>query len=102
MEPKIEQKNDLDAKIIALEKKIKDHAVLREKQAAEEEFLQVKSKLDHALAMDVISQTDYDTKLAVARKKVDNFEEIRKVEKQYDMKLITKDEYTAKIKELTE
>lgn len=102
MEPKIEQKNDLDSKIIALEKKIKDNAVLREKQAVEEEYLQAKSKLDHALAMDVISQADYDAKLAVAKKKVDNFEEIRRVEKQYDMKLITKDEYTAKIKELTE
>ena len=102
IEPKMEQRNDLDAKIIALEKKIKDAAILREKKAAEEEFLQVKQKLDHALAMDVISQADYDAKISVAKKKVDNFEEIRKVEKQFDMKLITKEEYNEKIKELTE
>ena len=31
---------------------------------------------------------------------LDNFEEIRKIEKQYDMKLITKEEKEAKIKAL--
>ena len=102
MDPKLQQKNDLEAKIIELEKKIKNSAILREKQAAEEEFLQEKAKLDKALAMDVISQDDYDVKLAIARKKVDNFEEIRKVHQQYDMKLITKEERDAKIKQLSE
>ena len=102
MEPKLEQKNDLQAKIIELEKKIKNSAILREKQAAEEEFLQEKGKLDKALAMDIITQEDYDTKLASIRKKVDNFEAIRKVHQQYDMKLITKEERDAKLKELSE
>ena len=102
MDPKLEQKNELETKIIELEKKIKNNAILREKQAAEEEFLQEKAKLDKALAMDVISQDDYDVKLAIARKKVDNFEAIRKVHQQYDMKLITKEERDAKIKELSE
>ena len=102
MDPKLEQKQKLEEQIIELEKKMKDAKVLREKQAAEEEFLQEKAKLDKALAMDVISQSDYDVKLAIAQKKLDNFEEIRRVEKQYDMKLITKEERDAKIKELSE
>jgi len=102
IDPKLEQKNTLEAQIIELEKKIKNSAVLREKQAAEETFLQEKAKLDKALAMDVISQDDYDVKLAIAQKKLDNFEAIRKVEQQYDMKLISKEERDAKIKELTE
>ena len=102
MDPKLEQKAELEKKIIELEKKIKNANVLREKQAAEEEFLQEKTKLDKALAMDIISQDEYDQKLAVARKKVDNFEAVRRVEQQYSMKLITKEERDAKIKELTE
>lgn len=102
MDPKLEQKNNLEQQIIALEKKIKNSAVLREKQAAEAAFLQEKSNLDKALAMDIISQEEYDVKTAVAKKKVDNFEAIRRVEQQYDMKLISKEERDAKIKALTE
>lgn len=102
IDPKLTQKEDLEQQIIVLEKKIKNNAILREKQAAEAEFLAEKGKLDKALAMDIISQNEYEAKLAVARKKVDNFEAIRKVEQQYDMKLITKEERDAKLKELTE
>lgn len=102
IEPKMEQKQELEKQIIALEKKIKDNAILREKQAAEQVYLDEKAKLDKALAMDIISQDEYDAKLAVAKKKYDNFEQIRKVEQQYDMKLISKEERDAKIKELSE
>ena len=102
MDPKMTQKQELQQKIIELEKKIKDSAVLREKQAVEEEFLKEKDKLDKALAMDVLSQEDYEAKLSSARKKVDNFEEIRRVEKQYDMKLISKEERDAKLQALTQ
>ena len=102
MDPKLTKKAELEAQIIELEKKIKNNAVLREKQAVEAEFLQEKTKLDKALAMDIISQEEYDAKLSVAQKKVDNFEAIRKVQQQLDMKLITKDEYEAKMKALTE
>lgn len=102
MEPKMEQKQKLEQEIVALEKKIKDSAVLREKQAAEQVYLAEKARLDKALAMDIISQDDYNAKLAVAKKKFDNFEQIRRVESQYDMNLITKEERDAKIKALTE
>ena len=101
MDPKLAQKDELEKKIIELEKKIKNSAVLREKQAAEEEFLAEKARLDKALAMDILSQEEYDQKLAVARKKVDNFEAIRRVEQQYEMKLITKEERDERIQELT-
>ncbi len=41
-------------------------------------------------------------KLAMAKKKYDNFEEIRKVQQLADMNLITKEEKEAKNKELAE
>lgn len=102
IDPKLAKKDELKQQIIELEKKIKDNAVLREKQMAEETYLAEKEKLDKALAMDILSKDDYDVKLAIAKKKVDNFELIRKIEQQYDMKLITKEERDAKIKELSE
>lgn len=52
--------------------------------------------------MDLVSQEEYDAKVAAAQRKLDNFEAIRKVEQQYDMKLITKEERDAKLKALTE
>ncbi len=52
--------------------------------------------------MELMSQTEYEVKFAIAKKKYDNFEEIRKVQQLADMNLITKEEKEAKIKELTE
>lgn len=102
VDPKMTKKNELEQKVIELEKEIKSKNILREKQQVEEEYLAEKTKLDKALAMDVISQDDYDIKLAIAKKKVDNFEEIRRVKQQADMGLISKEEKDAKIKALTE
>lgn len=102
VDPKLSKKQEIEQKIIELEKEIKDKDVLREKQRVEQEFTAEKEKLDKALAMDVISKDDYEVKIAIARKKVDNFEEIRRVEKQAEMGLITAEEKIAKLKELTE
>lgn len=41
--------------------------------------------------MELMSQTEYEVKLAIAKKKYDNFEEIRKVLQLADMNLITKE-----------
>lgn len=102
IDPKISKKQELEQQIIKLEKEIKEKGVLREKQQAEEEFLAEKGKLDKALAMDVISQDEYEIKIAIAKKKVDNFEAIRKIEQQAEMGIITKEEKAQKIKGLTE
>ena len=102
IDPKVTKKQELEQKIIKLEKEIKEKNVLKEKQRAEADFLAEKEKLDKALAMDILSQEDYDAKIAVAKKKVDNFEKIRKIEQQAEMGLITKEEKQQKIKELTE
>jgi len=64
IDPKISKKQELEKKIIELEKEIKSKNVLREKQQAEEEFLAEKAKLDKALGMDLLSQEEYDQKIA--------------------------------------
>ena len=100
IDPKITKKQELEARIIQLEKEIKQKDVMREKAIAEEAFLAEKSKLDKALGMDILSQEEYNMKLAIAKKRVDNFEEIRRIEQQAEMGLISYDEKNAKIKML--
>lgn len=102
IDPKMTKKLDLEKQIIQLEKEIKQKDILREKAIAEEEFQKEKAKLDKALGMELLDQAEYDAKLAVAKKKVDNFEAIRKVQQQAEMGLITEEEKAAKLKELTE
>ena len=100
MEPKVERKQELEAKIIELEKRIKEKDELRGKQAAEQEFLAGKEKLDKALAMGVLDQTDYDVKLAELTKVRDNYEVIRKLNQQVQMGIITEEEKNAKLFEI--
>lgn len=100
MEPKVERKQELEAKIIELEKRIKEKDELRGKQAAEQEFLAGKEKLDKALAMGVLDQTDYDAKLAELTKVRDNYEVIRKLNQQVQMGIITEEEKNAKLFEI--
>ena len=100
MEPKLEKKQELEAEIIRIEKEIKSKNVLREKQQAEAEFTKEKDKLDKALAMDLLSNEEYEAKIAAARLRVDNFEAIRKIEQQADMGLITSEEKKQKINAL--
>ena len=100
MDPKLQKKQELEAEIIRVEKEIKSKNVLREKQQAEADFLKEKDKLDKALAMDLLTQEDYEAKIAVARVRVDNFEAIRKIEQQAEMGLITPAEKQQKIAEL--
>lgn len=100
MEPKMNKKKELEMQIVELEKKLKDQSVLKEKKMAEQEFIAEKEKLEKALQMDVISKEDFDAKLAIAQRKYDNFEEIRRIEAQCDMGIITKEEKQKKIDEL--
>ena len=101
-ETKLEKRKELEEQIIELEKQNKQKSLLRDKEQAEEEYRNEKQKLNRALAMDVLSQGDYNTKMAVIQKRLDNFEEIRRTEQQHEMGIITKEEKDAKIRELTE
>lgn len=100
-ESKLEKRQELETQIIELEKQIKQKTLLREKEQAEEEYRNEKQKLDRALAMDVLTQEDYNSKLMVLQKKLDNFEAIKRTEQQFDMGIITREEKDARIKELT-
>lgn len=91
---------DLEKRVIQLEKEIKQKDILRAKEKVEEEFIAEKAKFDKALGMELLTQEEYDEKIAIARKKIDNFEEIRRVEQQAEMGLITAEEKATKLKAL--
>ena len=98
IDPKLTKKAEMEARIIQLEKEIKQKDILREKAVAEEAFLAEKQKLDKALGMELLTQEEYDEKISVAKKRVDNFEEIRRIEQQAEMGLITAEEKAEKLK----
>ena len=91
------KKKELENQLAEVEKRAKQNTLLREKTKAEESFEQEKGVLDKALAMDIISKEEYEQKLNIARKKVENFEEIKKIEQQFEMGIITKEEKDEKI-----
>ena len=94
------KKKELEDQLAEVEKRAKQNALLREKTKAEESFEQEKGVLDKALAMEIISKEEYEQKLNIARKKVEKFEEIKKIEQQFEMGIITKEEKDEKINAL--
>lgn len=91
------KKKELENQLAEVEKRAKQNTLLREKTKAEESFEQEKGVLDKALAMEIISKEEYEQKLNIARKKVESFEEIKKIEQQFEMGIITKEEKDEKI-----
>ena len=91
------KKKELENQLAEVEKRAKQNTLLREKTKAEESFEQEKGVLDKALAMEIICKEEYEQKLNIARKKVENFEEIKKIEQQFEMGIITKEEKDEKI-----
>lgn len=91
------KKKELEDQLAEVEKRAKQNALIREKTKAEEAFEQEKGVLDKALAMEILSKEEYEQKLNIAKKKVENFEEIKKIEQQFEMGIITKEEKDEKI-----
>ena len=100
IDPKITRKKELEAEVIEVEKRNKEQKLLREKQQAEQDYINEKEKLDKALAMEIIDEDIYNSKLSAQKKKLDNFEAIRKLELQVDMGIITEEEKNAKLYEI--
>lgn len=100
LEPKLARKAELNAELIEIEKRVKDMALLKEKNKLEAEFTAEKEKLDRALAMDVITQGEYDQKVTQHSKRIELFDEIKNIEQQFDFGIITAEEKEIKINSL--
>ncbi len=100
MQPNLEKIAEIDAQIAEKERVIKENNAERDRKRAQEQYEAEKRKLDRAKELDVITEAEYDEKLAAAQKKLDNFELLRRVEMQYDMDIITREEYEEKIRSI--
>jgi hypothetical protein len=101
MEPKFEKQNELQTELIEIEKRLKDQVIMQEKAQLEDEYKRQKENLDRAKAMEVISEDEYNLKIQQFRRKIDNFEAIRNVKKQYELGIISYEELQLKLSDLT-
>ncbi|WP_434798298.1 hypothetical protein [Terrisporobacter vanillatitrophus] len=97
LDPKMIRKTELEKELVEIQKRIKDQMIIKEKNALEEKFKKEKEKLDAALAMDIISEYEYNEKINQHRKRLDNFEAIKKIEQQYELGIISIEEKDYKI-----
>lgn len=98
--PKISKKEDLKNEIIKATKELDNKIILQEKKRAAEQFEKEKEKLDKALSMDIINKKEYVNKIKIHENRLKYFEEIKNIEKQYDIKIISYDEKNEKIKNI--
>lgn len=94
------KKEELENKIELEENNLKEIKISYEKQKFQDEFDRNKEKLDKALECKVINQEEYDEKLALYTKKLDSFDEIKRIEEQYSMGIISSKEKDEKINKL--
>lgn len=102
MQAELDKLQEINQQIADIEQQIKENNAEKEKKKAHDQFDSEKKKLDKALDMDIITEDEYNAKLAVAQRKLDNFELLRKVEVQLEMDIITKAEYEEKVKNILE
>ncbi len=100
MQPNLEKKAELKTQICEKETQIKESNAQKAKKKAVEEYEVEKNKLEKALEMDIITKEEYEAKLAAAQKKLDNYEQLRKVKMQLEMDIISRKEYEAKVHEI--
>lgn len=96
--PKLERIEEIEDEINRLEASRRDNQFTEEFNEAQQEYLALKKKLDQGLRLGVINKDEYNERLAKAKGKVDNFNEIQRVKSQYELGIITKEEMKAKLK----
>ncbi|MGL5279348.1 MAG: hypothetical protein ACRC8M_09825 [Cetobacterium sp.] len=100
LDPKLSRKKEIEKEIIEIEKKIKDQQIIQEKSKIIQEYEVEKEKLEKAFNMEIMTKNEYEEKLNLISRKIDNFEEIRRIEKQYELGIISLMEKEKKIKEI--
>lgn len=100
IQPELEKLSNIKAQILEKNEQIKSASEEKAYKKAEEEFANEKARLDKALAMDIITTAEYYTKLDIAQMKLNNYDLIKKIDAQYEMGIITKEEHDEKINRL--
>mgnify|MGYP001214628920 CR=1 FL=1 len=91
---------EIEEQIIEIKKSMMNQTILKEKEELQKEFEKEKERFDEALKMELITQDEYQQKINERRVYIDHFDEIRRIKKQRDMNIISKEEMEAKIQEI--
>ena len=100
MKPDLEKLEEMNTSLKEKEIEAKKDEEERRQKKALEEYEAQKAKLDKAMELDILTQEEYDEKLAVIKKKYDNYEQLRKIDMQLQMGIISKEEHKEKIKNI--
>lgn len=100
LKPKVERKNELQKKLDQLEQLEQQQKMQKEKLKYELEYQNQKNKLDKALAMEIINREEYETRLNPYKNKVEHFDEMIKIQKQFEMGLIDAHERKVRLFEM--
>lgn len=100
IERALNEKQDLEEAIKIGEKNLKEIKIAYEKQKFQDEFDRNKEKLDKALEAKIINKDEYEEKLAQYTKKLNSFDEIKRIEEQHNMGIIDSAEKNDKINRL--
>ena len=98
MKPELEKLEEVKVKIAEKDQQIKLANEEKAQKKAQEEFALEKKKLDKALELEIIALNEYESKLAIAQRKLDHYDLLRKYELQFEMDIISKEEYEEKVK----
>lgn len=100
MKPDLEKIAELDAQIADMDHQIRQNNLDRERKKAQDIFDSEQKKLDKALDMEIITNEEYNEKLAAAQKKLDHFELLKKIDMQLEMGIISKVEHEEKVRNI--
>lgn len=98
--PDLEKVAEITEQMEAREQQLRQNTLEKERKRAQEQFDNVKKKLDKARDIDIISDDEYEEKLEKAQKKLDNFDVLKKIQMQYEMDIITREEYEEKVRDV--
>ncbi|MGL4873334.1 MAG: hypothetical protein ACRC30_01620 [Clostridium sp.] len=100
IETKLEREIELKEEILEIERKLNEMRVLQEKDKEVKKYEAEKEKLDKALGLNIINKEEYDEKIKTSKNRVEYFIDIKNVNKQFEMGIISFEEKELKIKEI--
>ena len=98
--PDLERIADIVEQVEQKEQQFRQHSIEKDRKRALEQFENEKRKLDKAKDLDIVTELEYEEKLAKARRKFDNFEALKKLQLQFEMDIITREEYEEKVRSI--
>ena len=98
--PDLERITDIVEQVEQKEQQFRQHSIEKDRKSALEQFENEKRKLDKAKDLDIVTELEYEEKLAKARRKFDNFEALKKLQLQFEMDIITREEYEEKVRSI--